>query len=129
MGQIRTIDDLTDRGIHVEEGIAMCAGDEELYLEVLNEALEEGTEKIPLIRRLYEEKDYDHYLIEVHGLKNAMRSIGAGHLSELAKAQEFAVKDQAYEKIDEHIGELLEKYQDLMDALRELMESQEDVRR
>ncbi len=122
MGQIRTIDDLADRGFDVQEGVAMCAGDEELYLEVLQEAFEEGEEKIPLIRRLYEERDYERYLVEVHGLKNAMRSIGAMHLSEAAKEQEFAVKDQDYDKVDQKVETLLDEYQDIVAALRELLE-------
>lgn len=122
MGQVRTIDDLADRGFDVQEGIAMCAGDEELYLEVLQEAFEEGEEKIPLIRRLYEERDYERYLVEVHGLKNAMRSIGALHLSEAAKAQESAVKMQDYDKVDEKVEALLAEYQEVVDALRELLD-------
>lgn len=122
MGQVRTIDDLVDRGFDVQEGIAMCAGDEELYLEVLQEAFEEGEEKIPLIRRLYEERDYERYLVEVHGLKNAMRSIGALHLSEAAKAQESAVKMQDYGKVDEKVEALLAEYQEVVDALRELLD-------
>lgn len=121
MGQIRTIDDLASKGFVVEDGIEMCAGDEELYWEVLAEALEEGEEKIPLIRQLYEQRDYEQYLVEVHGLKNAMRSIGANHLSEAAKEQEYAVKEQAYEKIDENVEALLTEYQDVVDALRELL--------
>lgn len=123
MRQVRTIADLADRGFVVEDGIEMCAGDEELYLEVLEEALEEGEEKIPLIRRLYEQRDYEQYLIEVHGLKNAMRSIGANHLSEAAKIQEFAVKEQTYEKIDENVEALLMEYQAVVDALKELLRS------
>ena len=34
MEPVRTIEDLENRGFDVEEGIAMCAGDEEIYLEV-----------------------------------------------------------------------------------------------
>lgn len=123
MRQIQTIDDLADRGFDVEDGIEMCAGDEELYREVLQEALEEGEEKIPLIRRLYEERDYERYLVEVHGLKNAMRSIGANHLSEAAKVQEFAVKEQDYGKIDDNVEALLDEYREVVDALRELMQA------
>ncbi len=122
MRQVRTIDDLADRGFDVQEGIAMCAGDEELYLEVLQEAFEEGEEKIPLIRKLYEERDYERYLVEVHGLKNAMRSIGAMHLSEAAKEQEFAVKAQDYGRFDEKVETLLAEYRDVVDALRELLD-------
>lgn len=124
MEPVRTIDDLQNRGFDVEEGIAMCAGDEELYVEVLDAALEEGKEKIPLIRQLYEEKDYDRYCVEVHGLKNAMKSIGANHLSEAARVQEFAVKDNNLALVDEGVDALLTEYQDVVDALEELMANQ-----
>lgn len=124
MGQVRTIDDLETRGFDVEEGIAMCAGDEEIYMEVLDAALEEGKEKIPLIRQLYENKDYDRYCIEVHGMKNAMKSIGANHLSEAAKVQEFAVKENNLNLVDEGIDALLTEYQSVVDALEELMGNQ-----
>ena len=124
MEPVRTIDDLQNRGFDVEEGIAMCAGDEELFVEVLDAALEEGKEKIPLIRQLYEEKDYDRYCVEVHGLKNAMKSIGANHLSEAARVQEFAVKDNNLALVDEGVDALLTEYQDVVDALEELMANQ-----
>ena len=124
MEPVRTIDDLQNRGFDVEEGIAMCAGDEELYAEVLDAALEEGKEKIPLIRQLYEEKDYERYCVEVHGLKNAMKSIGANHLSEAARVQEFAVKDNNLTLVDEGVDALLTEYQDVVDALEELMANQ-----
>ena len=124
MEPVRTIDDLQNRGFDVEEGIAMCAGDEELYAEVLDAALEEGKEKIPLIRQLYDEKDYDRYCVEVHGLKNAMKSIGANHLSEAARVQEFAVKDNNLALVDEGVDALLTEYQDVVDALEELMANQ-----
>ncbi|MCD7726026.1 MAG: Hpt domain-containing protein [Clostridiales bacterium] len=124
MEPVRTIDDLENRGFDVEEGIAMCAGDEDIYMEVLDAALEEGREKIPLIRQLYEEKSYERYCIEVHGLKNAMKSIGANHLSEAARTQEFAVKENNLNLVDEGVDALLTEYQQVVDALEELMANQ-----
>lgn len=121
MEPVRTIDDLEKRGFDVEEGIAMCAGDEEIYMEVLDAALEEGREKLPLIRECYDRKDFERYGIEMHGLKNAMKSIGAIELSEAAKEQEFAVKENNLQLIDERVEEVLAQYSDVVDALEELM--------
>ena len=121
MEPVRTIDDLGNRGFEVEEGIAMCAGDEEIYMEVLEAALEEGQEKLPLIREYYEQKDFERYCIEMHGLKNAMKSIGANKLSEAAKEQEFAVKENNLQLVDEHVEDVLAQYRDIVDALEELM--------
>ena len=117
---VRTIDDLEKRGFDVEEGIAMCAGDEEIYLEVLEAALEEGKEKLPLIKECYEQKNLDRYCIEMHGLKNAMKSIGAGFLSEAAKEQELAVKENNLRVVDEGVENVLAQYRDVIDALEEL---------
>ena len=121
MGPIRTIEDLADRGFDIEEGIALCADDEEIYVEVLEAALEEGKEKLPLLRDCYEKKDFARYGIEMHGLKNAMKSIGATGLSEAAKEQEFAVKENNLQLVDEKVESVLAQYQDVVDALEELM--------
>lgn len=120
MEPVHVIEDLNNRGFNVDEGIAMCAGDEDVYVEVLEAALEEGKEKIPLIRELYEDKDYERYCIEVHGLKNAMKTIGADHLSKAAKAQEFAVKENDLQLVEDGIESLLKEYQEIVDALEEL---------
>lgn len=121
MEPVRTISDLEKRGFDVEEGIVMCAGDEEIYLEVLDAALEEGREKLPLIRECYERKDYERYCIEMHGLKNAMKSIGASKLSEAAREQEMAVKENRLDLVDENVEEVLAQYRDVIDVLNELL--------
>lgn len=121
MGAIRRFEDLTIKGFDVEEGIKLCGDDEEIYMEVLWAAMEEGKEKIPLIRSVYEQKDYERYRIEVHGLKNAMRSIGAVYLAELAAQQEQAVKDKDYAAMEIGVEEMLTQYQFVEEALMELL--------
>ncbi len=121
MGSIQTFEDLTNKGFDVQEGIKMCGGDEAIYMEVLWAAMEEGEQKIPLIRSVYEKKDYERYRIEVHGLKNAMRSIGANYLSQLAAEQEQAVKDENYPEMEVGVEEMLTQYRFVVDALKELL--------
>ena len=48
MGMIQTFKDLTIKGFDVDEGIRLCGDDEEIYMEVLWAAMEEGKQKIPL---------------------------------------------------------------------------------
>lgn len=123
MESVRSIEDLSKRGFDIDAGIAMCAGDEEVYVEVLDAAREEGKEKIPLIRELYENKDFERYCVEVHGLKNAMKTIGAEHLSAAAKTQEFAVKENELQLVEDGVEPLLREYQQVVDALEELFKS------
>ncbi len=121
MGAIRTLEDLTVKGFDVELGIKLCGGDEEIYMEVLWAAMEEGSQKIPLIRSVYEQKDYERYRIEVHGLKNAMKSIGATYLSQLAAEQESAVKEENFAVMEVGVEEMLTQYRFVVDALKELL--------
>lgn len=121
MGKIRAFEDLTIKGFNVEEGIKLCGGDEEIYMEVLWAAMEEGKEKIPLIRKVFDERDLARYCVEVHGLKNAMRSIGATYLSQLAAEQETAVKEENYSVLEVGVEELLTQYRFVVDALMELL--------
>ncbi len=120
MGAVHTIYDLSARGFDVEEGIAVCAGDEEIYLEVLEAALDEGREKIPFIRECYERKDFERYCIEMHGLKNAMKSVGAMGLSEAAREQEFAVKEDNLQLVEAKAEDVLIQYRNVVAALEEL---------
>ncbi len=120
MGAVHTIYDLSARGFDVEEGIAVCAGDEEIYLEVLEAALDEGREKIPFIRECYERKDFERYCIEMHGLKNAMKSVGAMGLSEAAREQEFAVKEDNLQLVEAKAEDILIQYRNVVAALEEL---------
>ena len=121
MGMIQSFEDLTIKGFDVKEGIRLCGDDEEIYMEVLWAAMEEGKEKIPLIRSIYEKKDYGRYRIEVHGLKNAMRSIGATYLSQLAAEQEMAAAEENYSVMEVGMEEMLTQYQFVVDALKELL--------
>ena len=75
---------------------------------------------MPLIKECYEQKNLDRYCIEMHGLKNAMKSIGAGFLSEAAKEQELAVKENNLRVVDEGVENVLAQYRDVIDALEEL---------
>ncbi len=121
MGMVRSFEDLTVKGFDVQEGIRLCGGDEEIYMEVLWAAMVEGNDKIPLIRSVYEKKDLERYRIEVHGLKNAMRSIGATYLSQLAAEQESAVNEENYSVLEVGVEEMLTQYRFVVDALKELL--------
>ena len=83
--------------------------------------MEEGLEKIPFIRECVEKEDFKRYGIEVHGLKNAARQIGATELSDSAFEQEKAAKEEKYEYIKETYEQLLELYRQTMDVLKELL--------
>ena len=67
---------------------------------------------------MFEQQDWKNYTIAVHGMKSAMRSIGAIQLSELARQLESAGKDGRIEYVLEHHRELMNEYKKLFETLR-----------
>lgn len=117
MNSIKSINELSSRGFCVEAGIDMCAGDEGIYREVLETAWEEGMEKLPLIRECIEKRDYERYVIEVHGLKNTARIIGCRHLADRAMEQEKAAKERKIEAVEAGYRPLIREYGQMVDTL------------
>ena len=109
--------DLERFGFNLSEAMELCVDDEEILREVLETALEEGREKIPFLNELMKTKDYDRYVVEVHGLKNAAKQIGADELSEEAKLSEFAGKEGRIDDMRARHDHLIELYKNIVDAL------------
>lgn len=112
---------LEQNGIDTETGLEICIGDMDIYMEVLETALEEGREKIPFIRECAQKQDYERYLIETHGLKNAAGSVGAMELSRLAYKQEMAAREKDYDSIRTGYEALLESYERVLKLLEEVL--------
>lgn len=112
------LEDLREKGFDVDSAMELCIDSEEIYQEVLEAALDEGMEKLPFMRECVEKEDYERYCIEVHGLKNAAKQIGAMELSELAFDQEKAAKAGEYDVVKENYESMLEAYQKIIDFLR-----------
>ena len=116
------ISDLAAYGFNIAEGLELCADDEDIYKEVLETALEEGREKLPLFEELIKNGDYDRYIIEAHGLKNAARQIGCDKLSDMAKESELTGKAGDMGAVVANHPALMAEYKRVIDAMAKLFE-------
>lgn len=114
------IKELVNYGFNLDEAMELCIGDEDIYKEVLETALDEGREKIPLLKELFEKGDFDRYIIEAHGLKNAAKQIGADTLSEIAKASELEGKAGHLDFVKGNHEKLISTYEEIMGVLEKL---------
>lgn len=101
-------------GIDSRIGIRNCNGNLENFLNILHFVITEGKEKCNLLQFYYGKQDYERYIIEAHGIKGAMSSVGAMELSEIAKGHELAGKEENYDFIDLNIEEFIKKYEELI---------------
>ncbi len=106
-------------GVDVDSGMKYCMGDRDFYISLLVQFALESKEKSPLIERYYENNDLHNYEILVHALKSTSKMIGAGELSESAKALEMAAKEKRGEFITENHYSTMNAYSNLAKGLFE----------
>ena len=114
------ISELANYGFDVDAAMELCIDDEDIYKEVLEAFLEEGREKLVLFDELMANNDMDRYIIEVHGLKNAAKQVGAEKLSEEAKDSELSGKAGKIDYIKEKYPMLLNLYKETLDVIEQL---------
>ncbi len=94
-----------------ETGVFYTGGDLDAYLEILEVYVRKSEEKRNYIQKLFDEKSWKNYVIEVHALKSTSMTIGSKLLSERAKELEMAGKAGNYKLIEEKNAALLELYE------------------
>ena len=108
-----------------EKGISGVGGDAGIYAEILSLYAQESEEKIKQIAGMLEREDLPNYVIEVHGLKSASRSIGAFGLSALAKELEEAGKAGDIDTLKKKNEELVKLYREVSEAARKYSGSED----
>lgn len=99
-----------------EVGLEYCAGDEEIYREIIEGYLDEDR-RAELVK-YYETEDLPNYRIVAHAIKSTSLTIGATELSEKAKALEYAAADGDMTYICEHNEEMLALYSDILERIK-----------
>lgn len=102
--EMNTIGDLDKK-----TGMVFCGG-EENWLAILKICGDTAEENKTKLEEFYQAENWKEYTILIHGVKSSMKTIGATHLSELAKALEQAGKAEDTAYIEAHHGEMLTEY-------------------
>lgn len=106
-----SLSDIHISGIDTKTAMRYNAGSAEDYVELLRIYSLDGKRKPALLQKLLEEKNFENYEIEVHGLKSASANIGAMQTSSLAREHEEAASRGDYEFVESHFSELLSSYE------------------
>ncbi len=96
-------------------------GSEKLFRQVIKEYLRILPEKAERIEKLYREENWPDYAVEIHGLKNASRQIGAGELMSLCEETENAVNARKLSSVHESHDKIVTMYKGYSDLLPEYL--------
>ncbi|MCR5688413.1 MAG: Hpt domain-containing protein [Lachnospiraceae bacterium] len=103
--------------LNQEVGLEYCAGDEEIYREILEGYVEE--DRRADLKKYLDAEDLANYRVTAHAIKSTSLTIGAEELSAKAKALEFAAADGDLAFIKENNDELVSMYTDILTKIRD----------
>jgi PAS domain S-box-containing protein len=105
-------------GIDVEAGVYMTGGSANNYLKTLGIFRDDGIEKIKTIRNCVEMNDLPLYATHVHALKSASASIGASHISSMARSLESAAKNDDKDFVLKNTEKFIDELNLLFESIR-----------
>lgn len=108
---------LKQADINVQMGLDYCCGEEEFYLEMLRMFCFQSEEKKEELESLYEDANWEDYVIKIHALKSTSLTIGAEKLSKYARTLEQAGKNGDIEYIKENHLKLLNMYKEVCESI------------
>ncbi len=114
---LSALEQLETLGIDTKTGLDYCQRDEDFYKEIILQYAESGLEKQNDAEKFWSKKDFSNYAIIVHALKSTSKMIGAGKLSEMAKALESAAKAEDEGFIRTHHEAAMIEYKRLTEGI------------
>lgn len=114
------ISELEKNGVNTASGLEYCAGEADLYYEVLDDFATEAKTKTVSIEESKMAGNWKDYEVYVHSLKSTARMIGADRLADMALELETAAKAGDSAAIEAKHEETMNMYTSLVELIRKL---------
>ena len=114
----KIIREMQNLGLDTEKGMTFCGGDEEFYVEVLQDFLNMHQHKAKELQTDYEQGDWKGYRILIHSLKSSSKTIGALEVSDMAKELEMAADQEDTSYLENNHGAFVKAYDELADRIK-----------
>ena len=125
-------DDLFDRlkavDVDVFTGMHYCQEEPDFYQTILEQYRKESSVKKQRMADALENGILEDYATQVHAIKSSSKMIGAGKLSEKAKALEDAAKRGDMEAVKASHKDMMDLYDIVLGAIKPEDEIKEDVK-
>ena len=108
-------------GISTEDGLSFTMEDQDFYLELINDFVNDSEDRKKTIQNFFINKDWKNYEIYVHALKSSTKTLGINDLSEEAKHLEMAAKDKNVDEIEAKHGIMIEHFEKVIDDIRKII--------
>jgi len=102
----------------IETGMKFSGGDEDLYIEIVKEYVNDAEHKRTVLTDTRAAGDWQNYAIVAHSLKSTSKMIGSMQLADIALRMEKAADVRDTAAIDKEHDTMMDLYKLVVDALR-----------
>jgi PAS domain S-box-containing protein len=118
----RTFAEIED--LDTVQGMMLTGGVEDLYREVLDVYSQDCQERLQELRKPFDRGELRAFITNVHALKSASASVGAGKVSQKAALLEQAGRNGDLGIIEENLGGFITDLEKLTGSIREVLDRQ-----
>jgi CheY-like chemotaxis protein len=115
-------------GVDTEKGIAMTGGTLTAYKQVLSLFRKDAQDRLPLLQKAPDTDTLPSFVTNVHALKSASASLGAGEISAKAAELETAGKAKDMSFIHKHLPAFAQQLAELVKNIHAAIDITEDER-
>ena len=112
-----SLDKLRTLGLNVDAGLGYACGEEDFYMELLNDYANSAKEKCESLESFLANKDMHNYEILIHSLKSTSKMVGADDLSDQAKVLQDAAGKEDMDFVKEHHPAFVKGFKSLSEKI------------
>jgi PAS domain S-box-containing protein len=109
-------------GLDSSQGIILTGGSEPLYREVLDVYSRDCEERLTMFQRPFDRGELRAFIINVHAIKSASASVGAGKISEKAAILEQAGRNEDLGIIEKNLEDFALDLEKLVRSIRDVLD-------
>ena len=117
------IDELNKLGINTSDGLDYTGGDEDFYIEMLQDYVNVKDERVDELQSLYDKEAWADYRTGAHSLKSVSRMLGIVDIAESAYGLEKAADAGDTEYIRAHHDKTVMDYRDMIEKIIPIISS------
>ena len=107
--------------VDVRKGMEVCGNTVKDYLDIIEITDTYGKRHVEELEKYLENEDFENFTIKIHSMKSTLMSIGAVSLSNLAREQEMAGKEQRYSYILDSFDAFINGYLRLLNDIHDCL--------
>ena len=107
--------------VDVRKGMELCGNTVKDYLDIIEITDTYGKRHVEELEKYLENEDFENFTIKIHSMKSTLMSIGAVSLSNLAREQEMAGKEQRYSYILDSFDAFINGYLRLLNDVHDCL--------